>query len=42
MINREKLFVKDALSSAFDYFAKGTGFIEMKQLSELLQGSDSK
>jgi len=27
MVNREKLFVKDALEEAFDYFANGTGHI---------------
>lgn len=42
MINREKLFVKEALEEAFDYFARGTGFIEVSTLSKLLEGSDSK
>lgn len=42
MINREKLFAKQALDEAFDYFANGQGFIEMATLSKLLEGSNSK
>lgn len=34
MINREKLFVKDALEEAFDYFdTDKTGYIEKNELS---------
>lgn len=30
------------MEEAFDYFANGTGFIELSTLGKLLEGSDSK
>lgn len=43
MINREKLFVKESLNEAFNYFdVDGDGYIEKNELSKLLEGSDNK
>ena len=39
--SREKLFIKESLSEAFDFLDHdGTGFIEVKELKSILKGSD--
>ena len=41
MVDKSKLWARESLEDAFDYFdTNKTGFIEKKQLSELLSGSN--
>ena len=43
MYNRQKLFVKESLNEAFDYFDKDkTGFLEVHQLENILKGSGNQ
>jgi len=42
MYNREKLFVRESLSEAFDYFDKDkSGLLEKKEMKNLLKGSNN-
>ena len=43
MIAKEKLWAKNALEEAFDYFdTDKTGYIEMNELASILSGSENE
>ena len=43
MVARDKIFVREAVDEAFDFFDKDkTGFIEREELMSLLKGTEMK
>lgn len=42
MYDKEKLYIKESLNEAFEYFDKDkTGFIEIEELKNILNGGDA-
>jgi calcium-dependent protein kinase len=42
MYDKDKLYIKESLSEAFEYFDRDkTGFIEIEELKDILNGGDA-